>query len=196
MINPIQTMYRGHRFRSRLEARWAVYFDIIGLKWEYEKEGYNFEGIYYLPDFWFPEVNMWAEVKPSQFDNEEIKKAELLVFYTTFNLILLDGPPDCRSYWVIDYNAVCHEAKSPEYDIVLSMYKDYPRREHRFYADTGYGYPYGLTEKNWEEWMFDDVKMAVDGAMSSRFEHNEKDLISMRNVIDNTIDNLQRQSKC
>jgi hypothetical protein len=26
-IQAIETVYRGHRFRSRLEARWAVFFD-------------------------------------------------------------------------------------------------------------------------------------------------------------------------
>ncbi len=30
------TMYSGVRFRSRLEARWAAFFDLIEWKWEYE----------------------------------------------------------------------------------------------------------------------------------------------------------------
>lgn len=28
-LKVIQTSYKGYRFRSRLEARWAVYFDTI-----------------------------------------------------------------------------------------------------------------------------------------------------------------------
>ena len=28
-IKPIQTRYKGFNFRSRLEARWAVFFDAI-----------------------------------------------------------------------------------------------------------------------------------------------------------------------
>jgi len=43
-IKPIETLYNGYRFRSRLEARWAVFFDAIGLKYEYEVEGYKIEG--------------------------------------------------------------------------------------------------------------------------------------------------------
>lgn len=39
----IDTRYRGYLFRSRLEARWAVYFDAIGLRWEYEREGFASE---------------------------------------------------------------------------------------------------------------------------------------------------------
>lgn len=51
-IRPIETFYKGYRFRSRLEARWAVFFDMCGLKWEYEPEGYYLpDGSMYLPDF-------------------------------------------------------------------------------------------------------------------------------------------------
>jgi hypothetical protein len=59
----IETKHRGYRFRSRLEARWAVFFDSIGLKWEYEKEGFDLDGVYYLPDFYLPEWNCWIEIK-------------------------------------------------------------------------------------------------------------------------------------
>lgn len=51
-IKPIQTYYKGYCFRSRLEARWAVFFDACGVKWEYEPEGYDLgDGVLYLPDF-------------------------------------------------------------------------------------------------------------------------------------------------
>ncbi len=51
-LKPIQTEYKGYLFRSRLEARWAVFFDALGAKWEYEPEGFDLgDGIMYLPDF-------------------------------------------------------------------------------------------------------------------------------------------------
>ena len=51
-MKAIQTEYKGYLFRSRLEARWAVFFDACGVHWEYEPEGYDLgDGIYYLPDF-------------------------------------------------------------------------------------------------------------------------------------------------
>ena len=51
-IKPIETYYNGYRFRSRLEARWAVFFDALGLQYEYEPEGFVLQdGTYYLPDF-------------------------------------------------------------------------------------------------------------------------------------------------
>jgi hypothetical protein len=64
-IKAIETVYNGYRFRSRLEARWAVFFDALGLKYEYEKEGYDLgEAGWYLPDFWLPSLDAWWEIKP------------------------------------------------------------------------------------------------------------------------------------
>lgn len=51
-IKAIETVYNGYRFRSRLEARWAVFFDAAGIKYEYEPEGFELpDGTRYLPDF-------------------------------------------------------------------------------------------------------------------------------------------------
>ena len=51
-MKAIETKYKGYRFRSRLEARWAVFFDALGLQWEYEPEGFDLgEAGWYLPDF-------------------------------------------------------------------------------------------------------------------------------------------------
>ena len=42
MVKPIETVYKGYRFRSRLEARWAVFFDALDIEWYYEPEkGFN-----------------------------------------------------------------------------------------------------------------------------------------------------------
>lgn len=70
-IQAIETRYAGCRFRSRLEARWAVFFDTLGISWEYEPEGLLVswrltldEGRFrYLPDFRLPDLGLWAEVK-------------------------------------------------------------------------------------------------------------------------------------
>lgn len=64
-IRAIDTVYNGYRFRSRLEARWAVFFDTLGVPYHYEPEGFDLgDGIRYLPDFWLPEQNCWVEIKP------------------------------------------------------------------------------------------------------------------------------------
>lgn len=65
MITPIETVYKGYRFRSRLEARWAIFFDSLGIPWEYEKEGFDIGGKWYLPDFYLPQIDTWIEIKPA-----------------------------------------------------------------------------------------------------------------------------------
>lgn len=79
-LKPIQTFYKGYRFRSRLEARWAVFFDACGVKWEYEPEGFDLgNGLYYLPDFLLHglvgrvEGDLWVEVK-GQMSEESARK--------------------------------------------------------------------------------------------------------------------------
>jgi hypothetical protein len=63
---PIETEYNGYKFRSRLEARWAYYFDLCKIRWAYEQEGYTLsDGQRYLPDFWLPDCNQFVEVKPA-----------------------------------------------------------------------------------------------------------------------------------
>jgi hypothetical protein len=83
MIKPIETQYKGYRFRSRLEARWAVFFDALELNWAYEPEGYDLgEHGYYLPDFWFDfgtPNQFWFEVKPhSNLSEREVNVAVAL----------------------------------------------------------------------------------------------------------------------
>ena len=64
MIKPIETVYNGYKFRSRLEARWAVFFDAVGIKYEYEPEGIMLsDGTLYLPDFYLPQFYSFFEVK-------------------------------------------------------------------------------------------------------------------------------------
>jgi hypothetical protein len=79
-IKAIETFYKGYHFRSRLEARWAVFFDALGISWKYEVEGYEKEVgattvtgeevteiMRYLPDFFLPNSRggggVYVEVK-------------------------------------------------------------------------------------------------------------------------------------
>jgi hypothetical protein len=85
MPKPIETIYPwpyGYRFRSRLEARWAVFFDALGVPYEYEKEGYEFNGVRYLPDFWLPAQDCWVEIKGPPPSREEGNKAWFLATVT------------------------------------------------------------------------------------------------------------------
>jgi hypothetical protein len=41
MIKSIETEYRGITYRSRLEARWATFFDDLGVMYEYEPQHFD-----------------------------------------------------------------------------------------------------------------------------------------------------------
>lgn len=84
-MQSIETEYAGYRFRSRLEARWAVFFDNATIEFDYEPEGFLLPWRYreqwyprstkfrYLPDFWLPDLGLWGEVKGRWSAHEHIK---------------------------------------------------------------------------------------------------------------------------
>ena len=78
-IKAIETRYAGCRFRSRLEARWAVFFDALGIEWQYEPEGFELPSGWYLPDFLVttPAGQAWIEVKPTEPDEPDPRWGEL-----------------------------------------------------------------------------------------------------------------------
>jgi|SRR5215831_2173393 len=93
-MNCIETRYRGYRFRSRLEARWAVFLDCMEEPWEYEKEGFILpNGDYYLPDFWLPDQHVWLEIKGEQPDDTAHRRAELLRDETDHAVAIFHGLP-------------------------------------------------------------------------------------------------------
>jgi hypothetical protein len=57
-IKAVPTVYRGIRMRSRLEARWAAFFDLCNWRWRYEP--YLLPG--WLPDF---ELKMFGSAFPT-----------------------------------------------------------------------------------------------------------------------------------
>jgi hypothetical protein len=85
IIPAIKTLYRGRTYRSRLEARWAAFFDLVD--WRYEYEPFDLNG--WIPDFVLfgkeyvgndlLSSEVLVEVKPysrlEQFDTEKILTA-------------------------------------------------------------------------------------------------------------------------
>jgi hypothetical protein len=89
----IPTLYKGREYRSRLEARWAAFFDLAG--WRYEYEPFDLAG--WIPDFVLKGSNEYlVEIKPvfalpEEIAEEMIAAAErhawtgdLLIFGATF----------------------------------------------------------------------------------------------------------------
>lgn len=94
MIAPIQTWYKNYHMRSRLEARWSVFFDALGLAWRYEVEGFDLGAAgYYLPDFWLPELRLWCEVKGAEPPAGDLRKLQALAEGQGSNVLLLVGDP-------------------------------------------------------------------------------------------------------
>jgi hypothetical protein len=74
MLKPIETMYRGYRFRSRLEARWAVFLERARTVWQYEAEGFALPSGSYLPDFHCPDLS-YGKIIPPLWTYIEVKPA-------------------------------------------------------------------------------------------------------------------------
>jgi hypothetical protein len=97
-IKPIETRYKGYRFRSRLEARWAVWLDTLTLPWEYERQGYQLPSGPYLPDFWiplpredYPGSGFWIEIKPLAPTERELDLLLELTMFTGHHGYLFSG---------------------------------------------------------------------------------------------------------
>jgi hypothetical protein len=101
-MNALETQFNGQLFRSRLEARWAIFFWLLKIEYQYEPEGYRLvDGTQYVPDFYLPRFDcrdgLFVEVKP---ENDPFDKAR--VFGRERSILLLDGPPAVKAY------VICH----------------------------------------------------------------------------------------
>lgn len=85
----IDTELFGCKFRSRLEAKWALYFTALGMEWEYEPLPVPLaDGSSYLPDFIIygveiaspskrrKKIDLWVEVK-GHMDPDSMRKVRL-----------------------------------------------------------------------------------------------------------------------
>lgn len=104
-IKAIETVYNGYKFRSRLEARWAVFFDTLGVEYLYEPEGFDLEnGIWYLPDFYLPTTEIWIEIKSTKPSEDEIAKARRLHEQSKkIVVIFIGGNFKLKSLWAIAF---------------------------------------------------------------------------------------------
>lgn len=166
-IKAIETRYKGYRFRSRLEARWAVYLDAMGIAWDYEPEGFDLgKNGYYLPDFYLPDANCWAEVKATIPTIPEVKRAEALSFMTQKPVIILDGMPKDRSYYFVGVEVPVGNGNPwghPGID-ASDLFMCYYKETGRFYIATG-----GCATSEG----FDEVLDGIYAARSARFEHGK-----------------------
>lgn len=179
-MQPIQTRAYGRLFRSRTEARWAVAFTEARIDWHYELEGFHLAHGSYLPDFWLPQVRMWAEVKGEAFTLDELHKARDLANNTQRPVLLLVGPPADAAYYAIEpddqiswQEQLSDGTKVTAYDYAPFEGSDYHLDEGRFYGGCGgdgafpQPYPFGNGCRH----------PAVAAALAARFEHGEAPIL-------------------
>lgn len=164
MIKAIETVYRGYRFRSRLEARWAVFFDALRLKWDYEPEGFVLpDGTRYLPDFRLTtkQRQTWVEVKPTTPTPAEVGKLRGLVspLRSDDYALFLCGVPGDADMTVLTVYAEAFglgARKAHLGDIRVGF----------LLLGASWGAPGANAQTLWER--------AVDAARGARFEHGER----------------------
>lgn len=98
VLTPMETRYRGLLFRSRIEARWALFYNKIGVPYQYEAEGYDLNGTRYLPDFWMPRQNCFIEIKGAEPTLEEQCKAALLAQLSKKQVFIFGSLPGIATY--------------------------------------------------------------------------------------------------
>lgn len=159
-MKAIETTYKGYRFRSRTEARWAVYFDALGVNWEYEKEGFVMpDGTWYLPDFYLPDHKAWVEVKGQCCTTEEYEKCRQLNIGSGQPVIMLIGSPEIFSDKVIFAPEAFIDGEPGNGVVIMPEYSQY--------------FPFYFTSCIDPDY-FTEHRDAVIAARSARFEHGEK----------------------
>jgi hypothetical protein len=126
-VEVIQTTYNGVRYRSRTEARWAVFFEKAGIAVDYEPEGVKTAAGPYLPDFYARDLGVYFEVKGEQPTNQEVVLAKELEAVTRKPVFFLVGSPQEDSYLMQPGRAErgrlakCHACPSREWWAVFEL---------------------------------------------------------------------------
>ncbi len=105
-MKAIETVYKGYKFRSRLESRWAVFFDSLNIPWVYEPEGIEINGIKYLPDFYLPDCKQFFEVKGVMSNDDERKINALMDAGYSVTIGYDDGHFIACDYWGEDNDTI------------------------------------------------------------------------------------------
>jgi len=95
-IQSLPTEYEGITYRSRTEAKWALFFKENSIPFAYEAEGFDLGGVKYLPDFFLTVGNCWFEVKPFDPTGREIDKAKRLAVATRRLVFIAPGAPRAK----------------------------------------------------------------------------------------------------
>lgn len=62
-MKALQATYNGQKYRSRTEAKWALFYRTVGIEYDYELEALDLDGLTYVPDFFLHPFRAWNEIK-------------------------------------------------------------------------------------------------------------------------------------
>jgi hypothetical protein len=147
-IPAIRTRLNDVLYASKTEAQWVIFFNEMGLRFEYEPAYFTLPGgIVYRPDFWLPQVKWFAEVKPFDGDQTEFRrKTKALVQDTGEAILLLDGPPALHAYAGLQRmnGEFRGEVEESEYSLDIEKFSDVFARG-RLFSDPYYIFMPGIT---------------------------------------------------
>lgn len=129
-MKSIETKWKGWRFRSRTEARWAVFLEAAGISFEYEPEGVILPSGPYLPDFVLRGFSLpdgaepqdvWLEVKGTDPTEAERQKCSELAEASGCPVLLAIGAPDFSEQILLfdDDISAFTSALKPDPDVVF-----------------------------------------------------------------------------
>lgn len=167
-IKSIETRYAGCRFRSRTEARWAVLLDALGVKWEYEKEGFELPSGRYLPDFWIPEWDSWLEIKGTVPSDAERRLTYELSDATGKRAIIAYGIPEENGEQLESMMILRQRLAEDNRGFVLASDMEW------FDSTQPLPYRYVPFKDLTKAHLTPRLKAAINKARSARFEHGEK----------------------
>lgn len=75
-----------------------MFFDVVGIEYEYEKEGFELRSGRYLPDFWLPQIGVWFEVKGVDPNDTELRLAIDLWCETESDVWIASGAPSANDH--------------------------------------------------------------------------------------------------
>lgn len=93
--------HNGIQFDNELEARWSIAFDCYGIEWNKLLHSHE-SWTYYRPNFWLPQVNMYACVYGQAPTKSEIYDLQDFVTSTRTPVLLLIGVPSNSAYFAVE----------------------------------------------------------------------------------------------
>ncbi len=174
ILYPAMAEYKGRRFRNRREARWGVFFDTLGLRWDYEPEVFDLpSGHSIFPTFWIPcetflDGGYWIRIPASTPTGIEIHACAGLSLGTGHITAIFCGTPHERT----DTHSI-DVLRDSEGKPFSTNIKKCDNSKKAFLTPL-YSWAFRLCANQNVDFEWGSVTSAIRAARSARFKHNGK----------------------